>query len=447
MDRDKTLLHNLLKGFNKQEGLDDLLRMTEHWDGYRRENAVIRLGMLGNPLAIPSIIVRANDWVPQVRSASKKAITLLQQPENVSAFIISLPDLYRLQNCGRDNHDELISSIEDYISTVDGGVSLLKELNNESLLVARCAFLILLKKKLLPISDLVEKGISHQDVIVRAKSSNYIRLLNPEQKKVALRAAIRDKFMPIRREAFQIYLEDQPSEEFVKRFLYDRHSSIREISIRFLLSIGFDVANEYIGNLSSCKVHTLRCSVWGLCYLGHKDAVGEIMSLTKSSYPSVRKQAMVSMVSLKGEVYYDQIASYLADSSPSVCKEATRVITKHGIKLGSDDLIEILSISEYCHTGSACLALLRRINKWEALMFLMRILGSPENKYGISREKLEDSLSIWNREFNKTHSQPTARQLEILKDLYFETRIQLEENRYRSILFTLNAIGLKVVRT
>ena len=176
MDRDKTLLHNLLKGFNKQEGLDDLLRMTEHWDGYRRENAVIRLGMLGNPLAIPSIIVRANDWVPQVRSASKKAITLLQQPENVSAFIISLPDLYRLQNCGRDNHDELISSIEDYISTVDGGASLLKELNNESLVVARCAFLILLKKKLLPISDLVEKGISHQDVIVRAKNQFFIIL-------------------------------------------------------------------------------------------------------------------------------------------------------------------------------------------------------------------------------------------------------------------------------
>lgn len=30
MDQNKTLLQRLLKGFSKQEGLDDLLRMTEH---------------------------------------------------------------------------------------------------------------------------------------------------------------------------------------------------------------------------------------------------------------------------------------------------------------------------------------------------------------------------------------------------------------------------------
>lgn len=40
--------------FSKQEGLDDLLVMCDHWDGYKRENAVRRLDMLGNPIAIPS---------------------------------------------------------------------------------------------------------------------------------------------------------------------------------------------------------------------------------------------------------------------------------------------------------------------------------------------------------------------------------------------------------
>ena len=45
----KNLLERLLRTFMvmKQEGLDDLLSMTEHWNGYERENAVRRLGMLG----------------------------------------------------------------------------------------------------------------------------------------------------------------------------------------------------------------------------------------------------------------------------------------------------------------------------------------------------------------------------------------------------------------
>ncbi|WP_027710162.1 HEAT repeat domain-containing protein [Zooshikella ganghwensis] len=445
MDQNKTLLQRLLKGFRKQEGLDDLLRMTEHSNGYKRENAVTRLGVLGNPLAIPSLIVRANDWVPQVRIASKKAITLLQKPENVRAFIVSLPDLYHLQNCGRDNHDDLISSVEDYITTVDGGEFMLYELNNEDLRVARCAFLVLLKKKLLPICDLAEKGINHPDVIVRLKSSHYIRGLDLEQQRKVLRIAILDKFMPIRREAFQIYLQDKPSLEFVTKFLNDRHISIREIAIKYLLSNGFDVVNELIFNLSSSSAHVLKCSVWGLDYLRHTDATDKIIPLTKSIYPSVRKQAMVCMISLKGETYFDQITEYLADSSPSVCKEAVRLIAKNGIKLSSEDLFRILSGSEYSHTGRACLTLLRRINKWEALMFLMRLLGSPENDYGITKVRLEESLSIWDREFNKSHSQPSIRQLDALSELYQETQVQLEKKGYRSILFTLNTLGMKTV--
>src|ERR1700741_4148225 len=90
-----------------QPGLEDLLAMSSHANGFKRENAVRRLGMLGNPMAIPSLIVRANDWVPQVRAAARDALSKLLRAGNGEAFVASLPAIMHLQTCTRDNHREL----------------------------------------------------------------------------------------------------------------------------------------------------------------------------------------------------------------------------------------------------------------------------------------------------------------------------------------------------
>lgn len=57
MEENEGLLRKILKSFSRQEGLEELLVMSEHWNGYKRENALRRLGMLGNPLAIPKLLI------------------------------------------------------------------------------------------------------------------------------------------------------------------------------------------------------------------------------------------------------------------------------------------------------------------------------------------------------------------------------------------------------
>jgi hypothetical protein len=56
MEEDKGLLKRILGSFSRQEELDDLLIMSEHRNGFKREQAVRRLGSLGNPAAIPKLI-------------------------------------------------------------------------------------------------------------------------------------------------------------------------------------------------------------------------------------------------------------------------------------------------------------------------------------------------------------------------------------------------------
>jgi HEAT repeat protein len=82
-------------------GLPHLLDLAKDPSGYKRENAVRRLGMLGDPAALDSLLRRANDWVPQVRLAALHAIRQLMIPANANAFVSSLPEIFHLEQCGR----------------------------------------------------------------------------------------------------------------------------------------------------------------------------------------------------------------------------------------------------------------------------------------------------------------------------------------------------------
>ncbi len=166
-----TLLKSIGGLFSKEEGLDDLLKMTAHWDGHKRDNAIRRLGMLGNPIAIPYLILRVNDWVPQVRNTALKAIRELVTPENAAAFVLSLPSLYHLEKCSRSNHAELIEFIEKYLISNANKQHVVQGLEGINSLVARACISLIIQNNLLDIFAIVKSGLTHSDLIVRAKAS------------------------------------------------------------------------------------------------------------------------------------------------------------------------------------------------------------------------------------------------------------------------------------
>lgn len=442
MNSYKLLIDQIARLFGKEEGLDDLLKMSEHWDGYKRENAVRRLGMLGNPIAIPYLIVRANDWVSEVRVASREAITKLMKPENVQAFILSLPSLYHLRKCGRDNHDELIQSIEKFVATVDKGSALKLEITNDDGFVARYAFLLALNTNLLSAEEAVGLGIKHNDLIVRYRASYLIRNLNQEDKMKAIETAIKDKFMPIRREALQLYLQSNPEKNYVANFLFDRHASVREITIRFLISTNYPVAQVLSESLNDSSAQNLKCAIWGLGYLNYKEVLPLIYELSKSKHPSVRKQALQSLAILEGEKFFSNLVGFLLDSSPAVVKEASRLINKHGVTLTAESLLEIVRVGKYEHTVNACFILLRRINKWESLIFIISILTLEGGIAGVVAERIKRATEIWNWDFNRSHAQPSKDQLKRLAELYADHHLALKKHGLNSILFTLDTLGV-----
>jgi HEAT repeat protein len=94
------------------DSLSALGLLSMHWSGYVREAAVRHLALRLEPLAIAFLLLRANDWVPQVRQRAKKALMAVAAGEHGERLGSVLPLVTRLSGGRRENHDLLVRAID-----------------------------------------------------------------------------------------------------------------------------------------------------------------------------------------------------------------------------------------------------------------------------------------------------------------------------------------------
>ena len=282
----------------KAKDITTLLACAELKDGYKREAAVLQLGVLGDPVAISDLLIRANDWVPEIRSASKIALRKLATPKNAEAFVMSLPELYHLRKCGRANHSQFISEIENYLIESENVFAILTGLNDSDGEVSTACFSLVLKHKLADPKQFILNGLQHKDVKIRLKASHLIHELDEKQKQEALEIALDDKHMIIRREAFLSLMQSWGNTGLAKKMLFDEHPGIREIAVAHLIKAGEDVQYTYLRSLSSDYIKDLCAALWGLGFL----KVGECATLVKPflthENSKVRQQAQATIDTL-----------------------------------------------------------------------------------------------------------------------------------------------------
>ena len=445
MEENQNLLKRLLKSFQKQEGLDDLILMAEHWNGFKREDAVRRLGMLGNPVAIPKLIVRVNDWVPQVREAARKALLMLMAPKNAKAFAESLPDLFHLRTCGRDNHAQFIDDVLEYLLKVENVDCIREVAFSLEPKVARIAVRLCFDYALLDRDELVAKCLSHPDVLVRNIAADHLREISGANLDALLKLAIKDPYMPIRREAFQIYLRHSPEqgEVIANTFLFDRHVSIRELAIIHLLRKGGDVRGLYSSEISngSQNISRRKFSILGLAYLDAKEEIPSILQYLNNKSPGIRKSSIQALEKLMGDESKYFLLSALDDLSPGVAKESSRLIAKRKFKFGSHEINEAINIQGHPHTLALVMRAMRKSNKWERLIFLLRVMIDVTDDDPSNNGVVQSELAVWDADFNRSSSQPSAMQIQMINRDYANCSSFLNEVQKRSIEFTLSGIN------
>lgn len=445
VEPENELIKNVRSEKSRKQTLEELVDMSCHYNGFKRESAVRALGNMGDPRALSALLVRVNDWVSEVREVAKESFIKLLTTQNINSVIDHLPQIYHLLKCGRTEHGALIEKVDGYLIEQRSSDFLIQGINSPEKLVARACFNLVIKNKLLLEHELVELGLKNKDVIIRLKCADLLRYVPLSVRTPLLKIAIKDKFMPIRREAFQTQLKinDLNNEELAKSFLFDRHSAIREIAINFLKLKKINISKIYLDAMESSKIASINCAIWGIGHLLLKEHVGKVESkLNNCSFPRVRKQALTTLYQLSYDFMKTILLKSLFDESPSVCKNAARLLSKSEFALTLTDISSIMKKASSTQLYSICFSLSRHINKWDRLIFII-------NCHSLNLEKIESELLQkeyvhWNQGFNNSGTQPSKEQLLKLYYHYKTDQKFIGTNLLNLLSFTLRTNGLKL---
>nr|HET7859992.1 hypothetical protein [Caldimonas sp.] len=94
----------------------DALERACDRSGYVREAAVRELAIAPRPAAIRVLLVRANDWVPQVRDAAVAALAAHLRDDFVPAWALALDAVDALRRGGRVDADAVLAPIDAFLA-------------------------------------------------------------------------------------------------------------------------------------------------------------------------------------------------------------------------------------------------------------------------------------------------------------------------------------------
>ena len=95
----------------------DALERVFDGNGHVREAAVRELASAPRPEAIRVLLARANDWVPQVRSAAATALAAHLRDDLVPAWALALDAVEALRRGGRVEGDAVVASIDSFLAS------------------------------------------------------------------------------------------------------------------------------------------------------------------------------------------------------------------------------------------------------------------------------------------------------------------------------------------
>jgi HEAT repeat protein len=408
------------------------------WNGYVRQAAIESLGRTEAVVALPFLVIRLNDWVPEVRAAAMAAVAPWMQPDRARELVTVLPLVARLEGQKRGSHAAFLASVRSLLGRPECQEALLECLAAPDRRVRRFALGVAVEVPGMELGRLFERALGDLDTSIRLWAA---RAVSSRPADLSLMPVIdlmvRDHFMPVRREALRWHLRQDGDARAaaLEAALLDPHPSIAAEARYYLNeSSPRDFAPFYRQALSFAEGGALVAALTGLGETGAAADAALLRPFIGNPVPRTRASALRAFAKVSPNTSPDIFLTALSDTSPRVSSMARRVFPKSGLPRARVHLTEVLERAEARHVRVNALRLLTRLDPWDALPLLVYAMAHSDPRVA---QAAAYHLDRWFANSSRYYAAPTRAQLSAIDQAIQEHGELLTDARRKFLLFIL----------
>lgn len=206
------------------------LTLSTHRSGFVREVAVRELIQQLSPEALPALLERVNDWVPQVRQQANAGVRRYLMSEHAPTLLYALQPLMALAQRQRADHSETLTAARKVLQSAEVRDAVLAAFLLQHGKAARFLFDLLLEASDEP-TDLLGKALAHREMTVRQMAVSACQSLPAEQAVPLLQLTLATPGASVRVKAMHALLNqlDDPR-EMLRSALLDASPAVRSLA-------------------------------------------------------------------------------------------------------------------------------------------------------------------------------------------------------------------------
>jgi hypothetical protein len=365
-----------------------LVLASTHRDGFLRERATRLLAERAGLIPSAALAVRAVDPVAQVREVARPA---LQERKQTADAEVIVPILLATRQ-----REVATNIFEDYVEGLSAEVLrlLVRSEDNETRRFA-------IERAPLSPTELVQIAVTDADTRSR---------LTAARRAIAQDEAVADDLLAVRPATVRALAVSVAAEGLVRprleQLLLDRSALLRRAAQSRAWTLGVDAAELYRNHLPA------RVAILGVGETGSgADVDGLTRFVSGEQAPSVRRAVVRALGRLASREFLLALLPPLLEADqPSLAREASRQLRRHGFTLAGPDLDRLLA-SPYVWTRQAALALAHGRRAWDALVAALKLYDDPDENL---RENARSALGTWLSRQAASAGRPTSEQADQL---------------------------------
>jgi len=414
-----------------------LLKLASfHRNGYVRGRATEALARWQGGSELPYLLIRVNDWVPQIRQAAQRTILDRIDPRYASAFVENIKLVIRLAHSGRGEHRGLIEKIYGLIGSQQARPALRSGMVSQNRTVRRMSYDLAFATGFIDIHEMLIFVRRERDPLLHIDVAKHaIETLDGPELDEALTGLLRGPFVAMRRIALAILAQRFPesARESFKTVLLDSSISMRELARFHLQQMGDMDFTAFYREMIQAGSH-LPDAIRGLGETGTSDDAGRLLPFLEHATIRARKAALCAIARLAGDRYAGQLFRALSDTHPGISRAAREALADRAYVLDSDELHALFTGHPCLHVRRNALLLLAKLGKWQSLPYLIRAQGVEDNQLAEVAHRL---LQRWLLKSSRRFSAPTTAQLCEARQALQECGSWLREAERREMAFIL----------